>query len=32
MLPEDQYLMLLFAAAVLALDVAAIVLYRGAKP
>ncbi len=32
MLPEDLYVMLLFVASVLALDVAAIVLYRGAKP
>ncbi len=32
MLPEDLYVMFLFAVAVLALDVAAIVLYRGAKP
>ena len=32
MLPEDQYVMFLIVAGVLALDVAAIVLYRGAKP
>jgi hypothetical protein len=32
MFPEDLYVMFLFAVVVLALDVAAIVLYRGAKP
>ncbi|BBV96638.1 hypothetical protein STW0522PSE72_19890 [Pseudomonas monteilii] len=32
MLPEDLYAMFLFVASVLALDVAAIVLYRGTKP
>jgi hypothetical protein len=32
MLLEDQYVMFLFVAAVLAVDIAAIVLYRRAKP
>ena len=32
MLPEDLYFMFLFAIAVLALDVAAVMLYRSAKP
>lgn len=32
MLPEDLYIMFLFAIGVLALDVAAIMLYRSAKP
>lgn len=32
MLPEDQCIMLVFAAAVLALDLMAIRLYRGARP
>ncbi|MDZ5741111.1 hypothetical protein SOW72_23025 [Pseudomonas asiatica] len=32
MLPEDLYFMFLFAIGVLALDVAAIMLYRSAKP
>jgi len=32
MLPEDHYIMFLFAAAVLVLDVVAIVLYRSARP
>jgi hypothetical protein len=32
MLTEDLYVMALFVGSVLALDVAAIVLYRGAKP
>lgn len=32
MLVEDLYVMFLFVASVLVLDVAAIVLYRGAKP
>lgn len=32
MLPEDLYVMFVCVASVLALDVAAIVLYRGAKP
>lgn len=32
MLPEDLYFMVLFAIAVLTLDVAAIMLYRSAKP
>ncbi len=32
MLPEDQHIMLLFVAAVLVLDVVAIMLYRGARP
>ncbi len=32
MFPEDLYFMVLFAIAVLTLDVAAIMLYRSAKP
>lgn len=32
MLSEDLYIMFLFVGSVLALDIAAIVLYRGAKP
>lgn len=32
MLSEDLYVMFLFVGSVLALDIAAIVLYRGAKP
>lgn len=32
MLPQDLYFMFLFAIAVLALDVAAVMLYRSAKP
>ncbi len=32
MLPEDLYFMFIFAIAVLALDVAAVMLYRSAKP
>lgn len=32
MLPEDHYFMFLFVAAVLALDVVAIMLYRGTRP
>ena len=32
MFPEDLYVMFLFAVVVLAVDVAAIMLYRGAKP
>ncbi|KAF4558455.1 hypothetical protein HBJ16_003977 [Pseudomonas sp. CES] len=32
MFPEDLYFMFLYAVAVLALDVAAIMLYRSAKP
>ena len=32
MLPEDLYFMFTFAIAVLTLDVAAIMLYRSAKP
>lgn len=32
MLPEDLYFMFIFAIAVLALDLAAVMLYRSAKP
>lgn len=32
MLPQDLYFMFIFAIAVLALDVAAVMLYRSAKP
>ena len=32
MLSEDQYIMFVIVGSVLVLDIAAIVLYRGAKP
>lgn len=32
MLSEDLYVMFLFVGSVLALDIAAVVLYRGARP